>query len=106
MGLRERILRWMGEVPPCNTCEVLKMELALAHNQNEKLLNSIIRPEPTPIVETETPRAIMPKHVPWHIKRAELEKADRQQAERLRENFTKTEVEDLEKEVLLPVGEV
>jgi hypothetical protein len=88
---------------PCETCEVLKQELALAHNRNEKLLNSIITKPEVPVEQGDTPQAIMPKYVPWSIKRMELEKADRLKAEELRRNFAKTEVEDLEKEVLLPV---
>ena len=106
MSLRNLILKWLGEAPPCETCEVLKQELALAHIQNEKLLNSIIvKPEP-PIEETSTPQAIIPKFVPWRVKQAQLEEIERQKAAEIRAAFVKTETETLEKEVLLDVGSV
>jgi hypothetical protein len=93
-------LNWLrnllGETPPCETCEVLKQELALAHNQNEKLLNSIItKPEPIELAR-EIPEAILPKFKPWRLKKMELERADRLKAEELKSAFAKTEVEDLE----------
>lgn len=106
MGLRNWILNLMGEIPPCQTCEVLKQELAIAHNQNEKLLNSIIT-KPEPVEDhSPTPQAIKPKYVPWHIKRAQLEEIERQKAAEIRAKFVKTETEELEKEVLLKVDGV
>lgn len=98
MGLKTLILKWLGEIPPCETCEVLKMELALAHNQNEKLLNSIIQ-VPEKVSDTSIQMPLMPKHIPWAVKKQELERADRLKAQELREAFTKTETEDLEKEL-------
>jgi hypothetical protein len=105
--IKKFLLRWLGELPPCETCEVLKLELALAHNQNEKLLNSIItKPETPAETVTETPRPIGSKFVPWRVKQMELEKAERMKAEEIRKNFVKTETEELEREVLLEIGKI
>jgi len=103
MGLKNLILKRLGEIPPCETCEVLKMELSLAHIQNEKLLNSIIVKPESIEFNTSSPEAILPKYIPWRVKQQELERADRIKAQELKEAFAKTEVADLEK--LLEVSE-
>lgn len=99
MGIKHWILRQLGEAAPCETCEVLKMELALAHSQNTKLLDSIIHIPDKTADSQFIPEAILPKHIPWRVKREELERADRLQAQALREHFTKVETTELEKQL-------
>lgn len=76
----------------CNSCEVLKSTVTRLQFENERLLNNIlIKPVEEARVSTENLRPIMPKHIPWTVKRQMLETEDRAKAVLL-----KTKTEELE----------
>ena len=83
----------------CPTCQVLQMELASVKQERDKLLNRILTPTPEPQVKyDEELKPIMPKAVPWNVRRQMLEAEDRHKA-RLMNDAPKS-IEELEKEVL------
>ncbi len=84
----------------CLTCEVLKEQLFIINTEKAKLLEQLIElTNPARPVEAiiEEYKPIMPKIVPWHIKKNMLEADARAEAEILRK---KKETEDLEAEVM------
>lgn len=86
---------------PCSSCEVLKMQLALANEDREKLLDLILRKN-EPIVEEKKEvdlAALKPKHIPWNVKRQMLESEDRERARLLKD------AEKLEKELEIAPSE-
>jgi hypothetical protein len=88
-----------GELEPkCEACEVLKSEIEYLKYQNQQLLDKLITPTETESPRVETPRAIIPSRTPWRVKKAQLEAEDRHKAK------VTQSIEELEKEVLHPVG--
>ena len=92
----------------CPTCEVLKMELAKAHQLNKELREEMFRkPEPVTVIQ-QAPSITRPHALPWSVKQRELEKESRKQAEELRQKrqaeidktMAETPTDTLEKEVL------
>lgn len=88
----------------CLTCEVLKIENARLLDLINKLTD---KPLATPIEEPDYSniKPIAPRHIPWHVKRSELEANDRAKAKSTAEaaNAPKsdiTAIEELEDEVL------
>lgn len=84
----------------CESCEVLKQQLITVNEQNRILLNKLTeKPE---IIQTVAPEITRPHAIPWSVKRQELQKADRELAEKLkREKLAEiTPTTELEKEVL------
>lgn len=72
----------------CLSCEVLKVELSNARRMNETLLSRILNPQPQ--VENTaglSPQPVILRHKPWKVKQQELEKADRQEHERILTEF-------------------
>lgn len=65
----------------CQSCETMKTQLEF---QNVLIRELTRRPEPESITSTDNLRPITPKHIPWAVKRAQLEKQDRDLAARLR----------------------
>jgi hypothetical protein len=64
----------------CDSCEILKLELARIHSLNEKLIDSALE---KPVIEERSvtiPDEIRPKAVPWNVKRQLLEETDREAA--------------------------
>jgi hypothetical protein len=70
------------ELRVCQSCETLKTQLE-AQNQIIRDLISQNNPRTEPEVERDF-KPILPKHKPWSVRRAELERADRVKAEELR----------------------
>ena len=102
----------------CQSCEVLKDEIARLRAENNKLLDSILNPrsnEPAREVDLAGLKPLRSSHVPWNTRRQMLEVADRDTAEKRRQaekneaiNKTKSDkpissdskVEELERELL------
>jgi hypothetical protein len=93
----------------CDACEVLREELAIAHRVNQSLLDKLTAMDKPVANDSEDGEAkpVLPKVVPWSVRRAELEredmlKADRLKADELIEEFSidsGDDIEKLEKEV-------
>lgn len=90
----------------CEACEVMKIELAKAHNLNKELREQLFT-KSEPIVETVAPQITRPAALPWSVKRAQLEKESRKQADELRQRrtaeinkTTDAPLTELEKEVI------
>ena len=65
----------------CQSCENLKMQLAVMNQLVDKLTTT--KTESVTPVEQEH-KVILPKNIPWHVKRQELELKSRLRAEELR----------------------
>jgi hypothetical protein len=78
--------------PKCESCEVLREQLALANAEKDKLLRYVLEPEPSLTTpkqgqqDEEEDGPILPKFVPWHVRRQMLESEDRKQAQLLAES--------------------
>ena len=76
----------------CQSCENLKMQLAVMNQLVDKLTTT--KTESVTPVEQEH-KVILPKNIPWHVKRQELELKSRLRAEELRaESSVKIPVPD------------
>lgn len=65
----------------CKSCETYKEQLAIANHEKKILLEQIlVKPEVKVTPQEAQPQAIMPKMIPWHIKRQMLEAEDRAKA--------------------------
>lgn len=85
----------------CETCEVLKEQVAYERYEKEKLLKYILEPkaemQPASLPDEET-EPIRPKIIPWHIRKQMLENEDRKEAELLKRSAEdrKKAIEELE----------
>lgn len=72
----------------CPTCEALKVELAAERHEKKMLLQRLLTPnaEPEPEISS-TPASYVPKHRPWKVIQQELEKKDREEADRIMREF-------------------
>lgn len=90
------------EAKHCNTCDILRMELARTQAENRILLDRILEKPSLVIDKAPSPELmpIMPKqHLSFTAKRQMLEENDRQSAKLKRDNESKTNVDELEKEL-------
>lgn len=74
----------------CETCEVLKQQLAYSQQQNQYLLNKLINPiklDESEKVQNEEIKPLVPKYIPWTVKRQMLEEEDRAKAKVIREHM-------------------
>jgi len=72
----------------CPTCEALKVELAAERREKEMLLRKVLSPNQEPEIEsTPAPQPFIPKHRPWKVIQQELEKKDKEEAERIMKEF-------------------
>lgn len=107
------LIKWYEqwrEVRRCESCETLREQLAIANGDRERLLKAILdanKPVAAvsePETHSETIAPILPKNVPWRVRREMLENEDRAKAEILRKKeleikeATKS-TEELEKEL-------
>src|SRR5574338_82471 len=84
----------------CPTCRVLEQQLFHANNEKEKLLNQIIeltRPMKEVVEEPKDYEPINRRAIPWPMRKAELERNDRETAAKL--DAVRRANEDLEKEL-------
>lgn len=87
----------------CNSCEVLKLQISRLERENERLLNRILEKpsaEEKP-VDIEGLKPVLPKMIPWRIRKQMLEEEDRVKAKLMRqsEEVNKQSTEELEKEL-------
>lgn len=74
------------ELRVCQSCEALKTQLEF---QNQVIKDLIRQPEPQTTEDVSNFKPIMPKHKPWRVRQAELEREDRELARRLKEDKLK-----------------
>jgi hypothetical protein len=92
---------------PCNSCEILKVELENERLEKRKLLDKLLfPPEPKPSLDLEKEyKPVLPRHTPWSIRQAMLEREDKEKAKVLAEfeaiNKQVKPIEELEKELLV-----
>lgn len=91
------------EYKACESCETLRRQLEIANREKEVLLNRIINPIVPEVksVEQIEPKMIMPRAIPWNVRRQMLEAEDRKKAELLKAAPVPkiSNVEELEKEI-------
>lgn len=100
-------IRRENKIPHCDSCDILKVELAQERREKERLLNHILQPQVENTArEPEKPEPIIPKHVPWRVKQQELEAKDRAEAARIMNQFKNRVVktEEIEKEMGISNG--
>lgn len=77
------------ELDYCESCEALKLQLAMSNDREKQLLDRIIHPPEPKEEEPHQPvvlRPIMPSRMSWNVKRQALESESRAAAKALREN--------------------
>jgi hypothetical protein len=98
--LKQLFYKWFGlSDVPCETCEVLREQLAKSDAERKELLQRLLdkdKPEPL-IASIEPPQEIKPAFVPWRVRQQMLEAEDRKQAELLRNR--QREIAQLEKDL-------
>jgi len=98
--------REFSEPKICESCEVLKMELAHLHQDNQRLLDKILTPPTAPIERTgDNVTPILPRRgVPWNARKQMLEENDRHKAKLMKDapkpSPVDTTLEELESDVL------
>lgn len=94
------------EAKVCNSCEILKHELAVKTRDNEFLLSKLLE---GPVVEEtkrltgEVSKPIVSRHVPWSTRRQLLESADRDRA-RAQALAAKPDVSNKDMSQPIPLG--
>jgi hypothetical protein len=73
------------ELRVCQSCETLKSQLEF---QN-LLIRELTHRSETEVVNSDNFKPIAPKHIPWAVRRAQLEREDRELAARLRAEKTR-----------------
>ena len=86
--LRELKEIW-HEKAPCESCEILKVELSSLRREKELLLQHALygkslEPER---IEAPEPQPLPSRHKPWKVKQQELEAADRVKAQQILREF-------------------
>lgn len=77
----------------CESCEILKQQLALVQNERNKLLDKLL--ESPEKVEVEQPQIeykdLKPKFIPWPVRQQILEKESAQRAKLMRDKTEEIE---------------
>jgi len=98
--LRKLMYKWFGlSEEPCETCEVLRLQLDESNRERRELLHRLLekdRPEP-PSNKEEEQVPITPQYTPWRVRQQMLEQEDRVKAKLMRDRAV--EIDKLEKEV-------
>ena len=98
--LKQLLYKWFGLTDaPCETCEILRLQLDESNRERRELLHRLLdkdKPEP-PSVSSEEPVPITPNFVPWRVRQQMLEQEDRVKANILKKHAQS--VEELEKEL-------
>ena len=98
--MSELFRKWFGLDPiSCETCEILRMQLAESNAERKELLHRLLEKdkiEPPPTTNEEHV-PITPQFTPWRVRQQMLESEDRKKAELMRTRAK--EIADLEKEV-------
>lgn len=86
----------------CQSCDILKMQLAEANREKRELMDRLLgKNEPINIQPDEQPKLVR-KTIPWNVRKQMLEQQSRELAQALRnaaEASPSPEVEKLEKEL-------
>jgi len=82
----------------CESCEILKKELAIAHQENKRLIDSMLE-KPEIEINKEPVQITRPHTLPWKVKQQILEKEDRVKARIMKDAPKPIATEDLEKEL-------
>lgn len=89
----------------CNSCDILKLELARLQLERDKLLDRILE-KPVTVERTIAPEPstrILPKALPWAVRRQMLEAEDRERARLMKQaekdNAPHADVKELEREL-------
>lgn len=89
MIIQQLLRKWFNlDEPICQTCEYLKLQLEKSESERNRLINSLLNKSVDSTVaveETEIKALNTSRYLPWHIKRQQLEAADKIKAEELRE---------------------
>jgi hypothetical protein len=72
----------------CESCETLKMQLAIANDEKERLLSRLLeKPALEPKIDTDNLRPILPRaSTPWRVKQQMMEQESRHEAQLRRNN--------------------
>jgi len=101
MGMWKQLVnKWFGLTdPPCESCDILRMQLAESNAERRDLLHRLLEPKQVepPSIQSEEPVAITPQFTPWRVRQQILEQEDRQKAKLMRDRSA--EIDKLEKEV-------
>lgn len=98
--IRKLMYKWFGLTEePCETCEILREQLAKSDAERRELLTRLLAketPEPSHVVEEEF-QPIKPQFIPWRVRQQMLEAEDRKKAQLTKEK--EKEISELEKEL-------
>ena len=97
------------EAHHCESCDTLTRQLEIVQAEKNQLLNNILHPSQPEMREVELPQPILPKNVPWNVRRQQLETRDKEKADALKlaverakeikSTMAKSSTDDLEKEL-------
>ncbi len=72
----------------CQSCEVLKTELANMRREKDILLSKVLTPSvQEDRVQAPEPLSLQTRHIPWRVKQQKLEAEDRAQHQRIMQEF-------------------
>lgn len=101
MIISELLRKWFGlPSPACETCEVLRIQLARSERKCDELLEKLLskqETEPIPVDKEELQPIKTTNFVPWHIRQQMLEAEDRKKAELVKQR--EKEIAALEREL-------
>jgi hypothetical protein len=98
--IKQLMYKWFGLSDlPCQTCEVLRLQLDESNRERRELLARLLEKDtPEPVVADQVePKAITPQFVPWRVRQQMLEAEDRHKATLLKNK--QKEINELEKEL-------
>lgn len=100
--MKQLFYKWFGLTPPsCETCDVLREQLAGSERERRELLHRLLnagKPESVVIPQVEEmPEPVGRPFTPWRVKQQMLEAEDRKTVQLTRDKMK--EIEDLEKEL-------
>ena len=98
--IKQLLYKWFGlQDDPCETCEILREQLAKSDSERRELLTRLLArtvPEPSP-QEKEEYTPIKPQFTPWRVRQQMLEQEDRRKYQLTKEK--EKEIAELEKEL-------
>jgi len=99
--LKLLLYKWFGlSDKPCETCEVLRIQLAKSESERADLLSKLLAkdtPEPLQKQEAEEFKPIVPQYIPWRVRQQMLQEEDSKRAQLLKQSAD--EIDKLEKEL-------
>lgn len=69
----------------CQNCEYLKLQLEKIQELNKELIDKLTNKPETPVIEQPKTEPIVPRFIPWRVRRQMLEAEDRVKAQKERE---------------------